>query len=150
MMCDPFVLASAFAVHSSIGKCTTFSHDLVILGSSLLSSVALQAKALRVNATLTDLNLSGNCIGDEGMVFLCEALQVNTGLTALNMSYQTGVITKAHPRKAKWWYNSIGDASCPALIAMMAVNLNIRHIIVSRNLITSTGAKKLVEAIKVR
>ena len=44
------------------------------------------AETLRVNATLTSLNLSKNSIGDHGAKSLSEALKVNVSLNNLNLS----------------------------------------------------------------
>ena len=43
-------------------------------------------EALKVNASLTMLNLSSTNIGDEGAIGLGEALKVNASLTTLNLS----------------------------------------------------------------
>ena len=43
------------------------------------------ADALKVNTTLTSLNLSDNIIGKEGEAYLADALKVNTTLTSLNL-----------------------------------------------------------------
>ena len=43
-------------------------------------------EAIKVNATLTMLDLSNNNIGDAGAFFLTEAIKVNATLTQLNLS----------------------------------------------------------------
>ena len=43
------------------------------------------AQALRVNTSLSSLDLSKNCIGAEGANFLAKALRVNTSLSSLNL-----------------------------------------------------------------
>jgi len=42
-------------------------------------------KALQANTSLTELNLSYNEVGDDGVTALGQALQVNTSLTKLNL-----------------------------------------------------------------
>ena len=45
------------------------------------------ADALRVNASITELSIYGNSVGDEGTVTICEAIQSNkeTKLASLNL-----------------------------------------------------------------
>ena len=43
----------------------------------------------RVNAVLTELQLGGNTIGDEGAIAIAEALKVNAVLTKLNLEYNS-------------------------------------------------------------
>ena len=43
------------------------------------------AEALKVNSTLTELNLEGSDTGDQGATSLAEALKVNSTLTVLDL-----------------------------------------------------------------
>ena len=43
------------------------------------------AEALRVNTTVTSLNLCGNDIGERGVQAIAEALRVNSTVTSLNL-----------------------------------------------------------------
>ena len=47
------------------------------------------AEALKVNAVVTTLDLSGNNIGVEGAKAIAEALKVNAVLTKLNLKYNS-------------------------------------------------------------
>jgi hypothetical protein len=46
---------------------------------------AALADALKVNSTLTTINLDRNSIGDEGYAALADALKVNSTLTTINL-----------------------------------------------------------------
>jgi len=52
------------------------------------SECELISDTLKVNTTLTDLDLSYNCIGDTGIQFIMEALKVNMTLKFLDLSGQ--------------------------------------------------------------
>merc|ERR1712217_388073 len=45
------------------------------------------ADALKVNASLTELDLADNLIGSEGAIAIADALKVNTSLMDLNLIY---------------------------------------------------------------
>ena len=47
------------------------------------------AQALRVNTSLSSLDLRSNSIGDEGANSLAEALIVNTSLSSLDLGYNS-------------------------------------------------------------
>ena len=64
--------------------------------------------ALKVNTSLTSLNLDGNSIGDEGANSLSEALRVNTSLTSLDLRD-----------------NSIGDEGAHSLSEALRVNTSL-------------------------
>jgi len=52
------------------------------------SECVLISETLKVNNTLTDLDLSSNCIGDDGIQCIVEALKVNTTLKYLHLGGQ--------------------------------------------------------------
>ena len=88
--------------------------------------------ALRVNTSLTSLNLSRNSIGDEGANSLSQALRVNTSLTTLNLSY-----------------NSIGDEGANFLSQALRVNTSLTSLNLSANYIRDEGANSLTQALRV-
>ena len=63
------------------------------------------ADCLRVNTALRSLELQGNGIGDEGATTLADSLRVNTSLKSLNLSW-----------------NSIGDAGATQLAECLRIN----------------------------
>ena len=54
------------------------------------SECVLVSETLKVNTTLTDLDLSDNSIGEVGIQCIMEALKVNTSLKLLNLTRQQG------------------------------------------------------------
>jgi Ran GTPase-activating protein (RanGAP) involved in mRNA processing and transport len=57
-------------------------------GTYTAEGITAIADALRVNGSLTALDLSSNCLKDEGVSAVCKAIQSNkeTKLTSLNFS----------------------------------------------------------------
>ena len=90
------------------------------------------AEALKVNHSLTTLNLSSNSIGDTGAQHLAETLKVNHSLTTLN-----------------FWHNSIGATGAQHLAEALKVNHSLTTLDLGNNSIGDTGAQHLAEALKV-
>ena len=88
--------------------------------------------ALRVNTSLTSLNLSSNFIGDEEANSLSQALRVNTSLTSLDLSD-----------------NSIGDEGANSLSQALRVNTSLTSLDLSINSIGDEGANFLSQALRV-
>ena len=88
--------------------------------------------ALRVNTSLTSLELRSNPIGAEGASSLSEALRVNTSLTSLLLSS-----------------NSIGAEGASSLSEALRVNTSLTSLLLSSNSIGAEGASSLSEALKV-
>ena len=72
--------------------------------------------ALRVNTSLTSLDLSRNAIGDEGASSLSEALKVNTSLTSLCL-----------------FYDYISDEGASSLSEVLRVNISLTSLDLSCN-----------------
>ena len=90
------------------------------------------SEALRVNTSLTSLDLSDNSIGVEGASSLSEALRVNTSLTSLDLVK-----------------NSIGYEGASSLSEALRVNTSITSLELSENSIGVEGASSLSEALRV-
>ena len=90
------------------------------------------AEAIKVNKTLTDLNLFGNGISDAGVSSIAEAIKVNQTLTDLNLSD-----------------NGVSDASATSIAEAIEVNKTLTHLRLSDNGISDAGVTSIVEAIKV-
>ena len=90
------------------------------------------AEAIKVNKTLTDLNLFGNGISDAGVSSIAEAIKVNQTLTDLNLSD-----------------NGVSDASATSIAEAIEVNKTLTHLRLSDNGISDAGVTFIVEAIKV-
>ena len=95
-------------------------------------SLSTLCLALRVNTSLTSLDLSNNSIGDEGASSLSDALRVNTSLTSLNLPG-----------------NSIGDEGASSLSEALRVNTSLTSLDLSNNSIGVEGASSLSEALRV-
>ena len=90
------------------------------------------AEAIKVNKTLTDLNLFGNGISDAGVSSIAEAIKVNQTLTDLNLSD-----------------NGVSDAGATSIAEAIEVNKTLTHLRLSDNGISDAGVTSIVEAIKV-
>ena len=90
------------------------------------------ARALRVNTSLSSLDLSRNSIGDEGASSLAEALKVNTSVSSLNLGN-----------------NSIGDEGANSLAQALRVNASLSSLNLSTNSISGEGANSLSQALRV-
>ena len=90
------------------------------------------SEALRVNTSISSLLLFHNSIGDDGANSLSEALRVNTSLTSLDLSY-----------------NSIGDEGAHSLSEALRVNTSLTSLDLSNNSIGEEGANSLSEALRV-
>ena len=88
--------------------------------------------ALRVNTSLTSLNLSHNFIRNEEAYFLSQALRENTSLTSLILSY-----------------NLIGDKEANFLSQALRVNTTLTSLNLSDNSIGDEGANFLSQALRV-
>ena len=116
--------------------------------------------ALRVNTSVTSLDLRDNSIGEEGASSLSEALRVNTSLTSLNLSDNSiGVegassLSEALRVNTSLTYldlvkNSFGDEGASSLSDALRVNTSITVLELSENSIGVEGASSLSEALRV-
>ena len=90
------------------------------------------AEAIKVNKTLTDLYLSENGVSDAGAASIAEAIKVNKTLTNLDLSG-----------------NGISDAGATSIAEAIKVNKTLTDLDLSENGISDAGATSIVEAIKV-
>ena len=90
------------------------------------------AEAIKVNKTLTDLNLSGNGISDAGATSIAEAIKVNKTVTYLNLSD-----------------NGVSDAGVTSIVEAIKVNKTLTNLNLSRIGISDVGARSIAEAIKI-
>ncbi|XP_075784914.1 NACHT, LRR and PYD domains-containing protein 3-like [Pelodiscus sinensis] len=88
--------------------------------------------ALRTNQSLTELDLSGNKLGDSGIKLLCEGLK--------------------HPRcklrKLVVWDCRLTDACCGDLSSLLSSNQSLRELNLSGNNLTDSGVKLLCEGLR--
>ena len=89
-------------------------------------------QALRVNTSLSSLDLHGNSISDEGANLLAQALRVNTSLSSLDLSR-----------------NSIGNEGANSLAQALRVNTSLSALDLSGNSIGNEGANSLAQALRV-
>ncbi|KJE97551.1 hypothetical protein CAOG_09082 [Capsaspora owczarzaki ATCC 30864] len=87
------------------------------------------AVALKVNTTLTQLDLWSNQIGDEGAQAIAEALRANTTLTWLKLSY-----------------NQIGDAGAQAIAEALKVDKRMTLLFLHYNCIGIFGSQAIDKA----
>ncbi|KAK3827008.1 MAG: hypothetical protein J3R72DRAFT_426292 [Linnemannia gamsii] len=88
-------------------------------------------ETLKINSTLTSLNLHKSKIGDNGVKALAEALEANSTLTTLNLMS-----------------NSIGDDGAKALAEALKTNSTLTTLDLCDNMIGNDGVKALAEALK--
>jgi Ran GTPase-activating protein (RanGAP) involved in mRNA processing and transport len=118
------------------------------------------AEALKVNAVVTTLFLTGNNIKDEGAKAIAEALKVNAVLTKLRLDWNNigaeGAITIAEALKVNVVLttlrldgNEIGAEGAIAIAEALKVNAVLTTLRLDGNEIGAEGAKVIAEALKV-
>ncbi|KAF9570637.1 hypothetical protein EC968_001524 [Mortierella alpina] len=100
-------------------------------GSLTEEDLGILADALKVNTTLTILNLTSSSVGINGAQALAEALKTNTTLTTLNLAH-----------------NSIGDSAARALAVALQTNSSLTILDLGHNSIGDSGAQALAEALQ--
>ncbi|KJE90017.1 hypothetical protein CAOG_009423 [Capsaspora owczarzaki ATCC 30864] len=90
------------------------------------------AEALKVNTTVTKIELCQNQIGEVGARALAETLKVNETVTWIAI-----------------WRNQIGDAGASAVAEALKVNKTVTCLILAENRIADAGAQAIAELIKV-
>jgi len=96
------------------------------------AGAAAIAEALKVNKSLTALDLWDNNFSDAGAAALAEALKVNKSLAVLHL-----------------YNNSIGDAGAGALMEALKASKSLTKLYICQNSIGAAGAAGLAEALKV-
>ncbi|XP_004348395.2 pelle/IL-1 receptor associated Kinase [Capsaspora owczarzaki ATCC 30864] len=89
------------------------------------------AEALKVNTTLTQLDIPNRSLREDGAQAIAEALKVNTALTQLDLHN-----------------NQIGDAGAQAIAEALKVNTALIQLDLSRNLVGDAGALSISEALR--
>ncbi len=124
-----------------------------------LAHAASFAEALKVNTTLTQLDLYSSNIGDAGAAFLAEAIKVNTKLTQFSLSNNNigsaGAASVSEAIKVNTtltklflYRNNIGDAGAASLSEAIKVNTTLTELSLSNSSIGAAGAASIAEAIK--
>ncbi|WP_425364407.1 hypothetical protein [Candidatus Tisiphia endosymbiont of Mystacides longicornis] len=90
------------------------------------------AKTLKINHSLTTLDLYNSQIGDAGAQAIAEALKDNHSITTLYLHT-----------------NQIGDAGAQAVAEALKVNYTINYLHIRSNQIGDAGAQAIAEALKV-
>ena len=116
--------------------------------------------ALRVNTSLTSLNLCAYSAGDEGTKSLSEALKVNTSLTSLilanNHLKEEGANSLSEALRVNTSLTSldlndnyIGDEGAHSISEALIVNTTLTSLDLRLNCINAGGAHSLSEALRV-
>ncbi|XP_044170663.1 NLR family CARD domain-containing protein 3-like isoform X2 [Acropora millepora] len=117
-------------------------------------------QALRVNTSLSSLDLRGNSIGDKGANSLAQALIVNTSLSSLGL-YSNSIGDKGANSLAQalrvntslsslgLYSNSIGDEGANSLAQVLRVNTSLSSLDLQGNSIGHEGANSLAQALRV-
>ena len=124
------------------------------------ADVTQLAECLRVNATLTSLDLWGCCIGVAGATQLAECLRLNSALTSLDLRGSrigdvgatqladclrvNATLTSLNLRG-----NSIGDVGATQLADGLRVNAKLTSLNLQRNSIVEAGAIQLADCLRV-
>ncbi|KJE95243.1 hypothetical protein, variant 2 [Capsaspora owczarzaki ATCC 30864] len=90
------------------------------------------AEALKVNMTITQVDLWQNQIGEVGARALAETLKVNETVTWIAI-----------------WDNQIGDAGASAIAEALKVNKTVTEVVLGGNQISDIGASAIAEALGV-
>jgi Ran GTPase-activating protein (RanGAP) involved in mRNA processing and transport len=89
------------------------------------------AEALKINRTITRLDLNNNKISNDGTKVLAEALKINTKLETITL-----------------YHNNIGDDGAIAIAEALEQHITLKTIWLNMNKISDKGAKALAEALK--
>ena len=102
-------------------------------GTYTAEGITAIANALRVNGGLTALDLSYNYLMDEGVSAVCEVIQSNkeTKLASLNFGY-----------------NAIGPVGANSVVAMVSVTGALTKLSLAQNKLEEEGTKAICEALK--
>ncbi|KJE97960.1 hypothetical protein CAOG_08025 [Capsaspora owczarzaki ATCC 30864] len=124
--------AEAQAIAAALKVNTTLTQ--LDLSENQIGNVGAQAiaEALKSNKTLTSLSLGKNQTGDAGAQAIAEALKVNTTLTKLNLSW-----------------NQVGDDAAKAFAEALKVNKTLTRLKLHQVQIGDAGARAIAEALKV-
>ncbi|CAH3103692.1 unnamed protein product [Porites lobata] len=117
-------------------------------------------KALSVNSSLTNLDLSKNSIGDSGAASLSQAVAVNSSLTNLDLmdnfigpsgaaSLSQALAVNSSLTNLVLLGNSIGDSGVASLSQALAVNSTLTNFDLGWNSIGDSGAASLSQALAV-
>ena len=123
------------------------------------AAAAVLASVLKINTTLTILDLSANNIGPSGAESLATTLKTNTALTILELSANiigpagaeslaTALKTNKTLTILDLSYNNIGPAGAESLAAALKTNTTLRNLYLSLNNIGPAGAESLATALK--
>ena len=118
------------------------------------------SKALSVNSSLTNLDLSDNTVGDSGAVSLSQALAVNSSLTNLDLtrnsirdfgaaSLSQALSVNSSLTNLDLSGNDIGYAGAASLSQALAVNSSLTHLNLRGNCIGFSGAASLSQSLAV-
>ncbi len=126
------------------------------LSDNRIQSVVALSDALKINATLTTLNLDGNGLGGGGAAALSEALKINVTLTSLSyvvLNARARAACSADPCLPCWPCCSlrktrIGDAGAAALSEALKNNRALSALLLCQNGIGVAGVATLSEALK--
>ncbi|KAL0239825.1 hypothetical protein GEMRC1_009933 [Eukaryota sp. GEM-RC1] len=88
------------------------------------------AEVLKVNSTISDIFLWNNSIGDEGVRALTDALKINNTVTSIDLGY-----------------NSIGNEEAKALADALKVNTTVTRVVLDFNSVGAEGARALADAL---
>ena len=117
-------------------------------------------KALAVNSSLTNLDLTKSSIGDSGAASLSQALAVNSSLTNLDLSWNSirdsgaaslsqGLAVNSSLTNLDLSKSSIGDSGAASLSQALAVNSSLTNLDLSKSSIGDSGAASLSQALAV-
>ncbi|KAF9322448.1 hypothetical protein BG006_002390 [Podila minutissima] len=108
------------------------------------------AKALKINSTLTILNLDQNSTGDNGAQALSEALKTNSTLTTLELQVLPEALkSDSTLTTLELWCNKIGYIGALALSAALKTSSTLTTLELWLNLIRDNGAQAMSKALKV-
>ena len=141
-------------------SCGFESEYIVNIQGIWMSEIEILCDCLKINNTLTEINLSNNNITDEGVESLAAAIKVNKTLQCLNISSNTiwsngilalSICLKVNKalHKLNISDNYMNDCGAKYLAEAIQINLTLQELNVSRNLISKEGAMKIVEACKI-
>ena len=131
-----------------------------LVRGELMGAGAQLAKALATNRTLTDLDLWGNRVGDDGAGLVLGALETNQTLMRLNLRWNAfgagavhgveNVLRRNHTlTELDLWGNELGDEGAAAVAAGLKSNRTLISLNMRGNKVGDKGARALLSAMMV-
>ena len=140
--------------HWTINKAS--DEEMKYLSEAIASKKRQKLGFLKINKSIIELDLDSNLIDDQGMKYLCEAIEINNTIQKINLEdneisykgikylYKILQINNTI-QELNLGYNKIGDKGVEYLCKALEINNTVTKINLEYNFITSKGGRCLLE-----